>query len=224
MLKNDLAILTSCYLFEDMTPEEKLQAVSTMHITVAEYPADAVITSPDQFTPALYFVIAGQLAVTQDHGGNPVLMRLIRSGEAFGAAAMFGSCKNYPTTIRAQSPVRVAAITEDNLRDLFRQHPPAAIAHIRFLSDRIRFLNDRLDSTTGRSVESKLAKYLIDAYGKQTCQSHMNMTQVARNLDIGRASLYRLITQFVDEGLIDFFHGKIQILHPDILKRKANIS
>lgn len=224
MLKNDLSALTSCYLFNDMTSAERQRAISAMHITVAEYPADVVITSPEQFAPALYFVITGDLAVTQDHGDNPVLMRLIRAGETFGAAAMFGSCKNYPTTIRARSPVRIAAITEADLRDLFQQYPSTAIAHIRFLSDRIRFLNDRLDSTTGRSTESKLAKYLVETYGKQTCQSRMNMTQVARSLDMGRASLYRLITQFVDEGLIDFSHGTIQLLRPDILKRKANIS
>lgn len=224
MLDNDLSVMTSCYLFGDMTPQERSDAIGGLHISVAEYPVDAVITSPERFSPALYFVISGQLAVTQEHGKKPVLMRLIRAGETFGAAAMFGSCKSYPTTIRAKSVVRVAAITENDLRDLFCRYPSTAIAHIRFLSDRIRFLNDRIDSTTGRNVESKLSKYLVESYGKETCHSTLNMTQLARNLDIGRASLYRLMAQFVDEGAIDFSHGKIKILHLDLLKRKADLS
>ena len=224
MLESDLTALTSCYLFIDLPPDEKRNAITSLHISVAEYPAGAVISSPEHFSPALYFVISGELSVTQEHGSNSVLMRLIRPGETFGAASMFGSCESYPTTIRAQSLVRVAAVTENDLCDLFCRHPATAIAHIRFLSDRIRFLNERLDATTGRNVESKLAKYIADTYGKCALQSRLNMTQIARNLDVGRASLYRLISQFVDEGIIDFSHGKIKILNLDLLKRKADIS
>ena len=224
MLDSDFNALSSCYLFDGMTSKEKRDAVSVLHIHVAEYPADSVIASPDCFSPALYFVISGALAVSQERGDSPVLMRLLGPGQIFGAAAMFGTCESYPTTIRAKTAVRVAAMTEDALKNMFYHYPTAAISHIRFLSDRIRFLNDRLDATTGRSVESKVSKYLIDTYGKETFRCHMNMTQVARNLDIGRASLYRLLTQFVDEGIIDFSHGKIQILQNEILKRKAYMS
>lgn len=221
MLESDLKALSSCYLFSGMTPAEQKTAISQLHVSVAEYPDNAVVVSPDCFSPALYYVISGTLAVTQERGNSPVLMRLLHPGESFGAAAMFGSCETYPTTIRARSTVRVAAMTEDALQRLFYQYPATAVAHIHFLSGRIRFLNERLDATTGRNVESKVSKYLIDTYGKETCHSDLNMSQVARNLDVGRASLYRLLTQFVEEGLVEFSDGKVRILQLDLLKRKA---
>lgn len=221
MLDSDLNAMASCYLFSGMPPEDRKNAIAQLHISVVQYPPGTVIVSPDLFIPALYHVISGTLAVTQEKGSTPVLMRLLESGESFGAASLFGCSENYPTTIRAQTSVRVAAITEDALEHLFLHHPEAAIAHIRFLSEKVRFLNERLDATTGRSVESKVSKYLLDTYGKETCHSSLNMSQVARNLDIGRASLYRLLTQFSREGLIDFSHGKIRILSFDLLKRKA---
>ena len=221
MLESDLNVMASCYLFGSMTPEERKNAVSQLHISVAEYPAGTTIVSPNQFVPALYHVISGTLAVTQEKGNSPVLMRLLNRGENFGAASLFGCSEEYPTTIRAQTTVRVAAITEEALVHLFLQYPETAIAHIRFLSEKVRFLNGRLDATTGRNVESKVSKYLLDTYGKETCHAPLNMSQVARNLDIGRASLYRLLTQFSREGLIDFSHGQICILSSDNLKRKA---
>ena len=221
MLDSDLNAMASCYLFDGMSPEERRDAISQLHISVAAYPAGTVIVSPDQFVPALYHVISGTLAVTQEKGCTPVLMRLLESGESFGAASLFGCSESYPTTIRSQTAVRVAAITEEALVHLFLHYPEAAIAHIRFLSEKVRFLNERLDATTGRSVESKVSKYLLDTYGKETCHAPLNMSQVARNLDIGRASLYRLLTQFSGEGLIDFARGQIRILALEKLKRKA---
>ncbi len=123
MLESDQNALASCYLFGSMTPTERKNAVSQLHISVAEFPAGTVIVSPDQFVPALYHVISGSLAVTQEKGRSPVLMRLLNSGGSFGAASLFGCSEEYPTTIRAQTAVRVAAITEEDLIHLFLQYP-----------------------------------------------------------------------------------------------------
>lgn len=224
MRDDDKKVLCQSYLLAALTPEEREAAIAALHATVVVYPPDTIVSAPDSFTHALYFVVSGTLSVTREDGNAPVLLRMLGAGASFGAASLFGCGETYPTTVRSKTTVRILAITERALEMLFLREPRAALAHIRFLGERVRFLNERLNATTGRNVESKVSKYLLDTYGKDAFHSDLNMTQVARSLDIGRASLYRLLTRFSTDGAIEFAHGSVRILNQDYLKRKANIS
>lgn len=224
MREDDKKVLCRSYLLAALTPEERETAIAALHATAAVYPAGTIVASPDSFTHALSFVISGTLTVTREEGSSSVLLRMLGAGASFGAASLFGCGETYPTTIRAKTAVRILAITEGALEALFLHEPRAALAHIRFLGERVRFLNERLNATTGRNVESKVSKYLLDTHGKDAFRSELNMTQIARSLDIGRASLYRLLTRFSTEGAIELSHGSVRILDFDYLKRKANIS
>lgn len=224
MREDDKTVLRNSYLLAGLTPAEQETAIAALHATAVVYPAGTIVSSPDTFTHALYFVVSGSLTVTREDGSASVLLRMLGAGASFGAASLFGCGETYPTTIRARTAVRILAITEGALETLFLHEPRAALAHIRFLGERVRFLNERLNATTGRNVESKVSKYLLDTYGKETFRSELNMTQVARSLDIGRASLYRLLTRFSADGAISLSRGTVRILDFDYLKRKANIS
>ena len=224
MLKKDESALLSCYLFSDLDDHEKAIALKTLHPSVRSYPAGHILLSREQFAPSLLLLLDGTLTVKREHGKKTVLLKQLQPGECFGAASMFGNCREYPTVVEALTAVRVISLTEAALSNLFLHFPKTAISHIRFLSDRIRFLNERLDATTGRDVEGKVAKFLLDASGKDALHSNWNMTQLARSLDIGRASLYRLLTQMEASGDIRLSNGSIEILNLNSIKRKANIS
>ena len=60
--------------------------------------------------------------------------------------------------------------------------------------------------------------------GKDALHKRLNMTQMAESLDIGRASLYRLLTRFQAEGLISLSGGRVTVLNPEGLQKKADSS
>lgn len=224
MTISDENAVLSCYLFRDLDDREKQAALKTLRPTVSSYPATHILLSQESFTPSLLLLLDGILTVKRVHGKKTVLLNQLHAGDCFGAAAMFGDCHAYPTVVEAETAVRVVSISEESLTRLFLHFPKSAISHIRFLSDRIRFLNERLDATTGRDVEGKVAKFLLDAYGKDALQVNRNMTELAKSLDIGRASLYRLLKQMEADGDIRLSRGAIEILNLNSIKRKANIS
>lgn len=220
MKQQDREYLRSLYLFEHLTPEETEDALDSLSACTHDYPTGSIIFSPEHFSPRLILVLSGKVSVVRGCEGKEVLLNTLSAGDLFGAAAMFGVCEHYPTTVRARGQVRVALIDEVALEALFARFPKTAISHIRFLSDRIRFLNDKIHSLTGRSVESKLSKFILEAYGKDALHG-LNMSRLASSLDIGRASLYRLLQKLSDEGIITFEGGTITVMNLKQLERLA---
>lgn len=214
---------SSCYLFSELTKAQTADAISRLGAVRHTYPAGEVILTGDAFAKSLFFVESGTATVTRTVDGNPVLLNLVRAGGCFGAAALFGNCPHYPTTVRAKTRLSLLEIDGEALTALCYAYPQVAMAHIRFLSERIRFLNDKIDSLTGRTSESKLAKFLLTHSDPEgVFCPELTMKNVAASLDIGRASLYRLLSRLSDEGLIRQEGGTIQIINKTLLERLAN--
>ena len=220
MREHDKALLLNLYLFEQLSGPKKEEALASLPIGIADFPSGSIILSKEKFTSALNLVLSGTVCVYRASEGKDVLLNTLKAGDTFGAAAMFGASDTYPTTVKAKGPVRVATIAEQDLENLFLQYPDTSISHIRFLSDRVRFLNEKIHSLTGRSVESKLSNFILEADGKDALH-HLNMSRLASSLDIGRASLYRLIQKFCEQNLITFEDGTITIINLKQLERLA---
>jgi CRP-like cAMP-binding protein len=220
MKHQDLNIIRNIYLFDGLSDNDKESAIALLNLQIAEHSSGDILVSPDDFCPRLLVVLSGTLFVLRGAEGKEVLLNTLKVGDTFGAASMFGKCDAYPTFVKTKGDVRIAYTEESSLIALFSRFPTTAISHIRYLSDRIRFLNEKISKLTGRNAESKLSNYILDAYGKGTLH-HINMSRLASSLDMGRASLYRLIQKLCDQGVISFEGGTITILQYEQLERLA---
>lgn len=219
MNQPDEKAVAGCYLFRSVPADEIREAIRSLRVTVADFPADADIFTPRTFSRALVIIIDGEAEVFRETGGKKVLMNVLGPGDVFGAASLFADRVTYPTRVRAKTEMRIASVSERDLKALFAQYPKTALNHIAFLTDRIRFLNDRILDLTGRSAESKVARYLSAEYGKGTFQTSLSMTKLAVSLDIGRASLYRVLQKMRDMGYIAIEDKEIRVLAPEELER-----
>lgn len=220
MKQQDLENLQNIYLLRGLSEVEQREAILLLDPHIMEYTKGDILVSPDEFCPRLLVVLSGVLHVMRRADGKEILLNTLKTGDTFGAASMFGKCDTYPTFVKSKGNVRVAYMEEKALESLFSRFPATALAHIRYLSDRIRFLNRKISSLTGRNVESKLSNYILEAYGKDTLH-HINMSRLASSLDIGRASLYRLIQKLCDQNIISFEGGTITVLQYEQLERLA---
>ncbi len=221
MKESDLNLFLQCHLLASLSKDECREAITLLRPTVAEFPADSIIFSAREFVPSLIFVISGCITVERKEKGKRVLLNQLGAGDCFGAASMFGAQEDFPTRVSAKTDVRIAAVDEAGLKSLFNAYPLTAINHIRYLSEKIRFLNKKIAALTGRDTESKVSNYILSVYGKSALQTKINMAETARKLDMGRASLYRVITQLHDSGIIDYHNGFIKIKNIKELERLA---
>ena len=141
-----------------------------------------------------------------------VVMNLFAE-DVFGVAALFGSDEEYPSTILAESDCRILFISQETVSAWMHAVPIVAENYVRFLSDRIRFLNRRLSTLTAGQADGKLWRYLLshrDEDGVVTITDGMGA--LAERLDMGRSSLYRSLDALSQAGRIRRERKKINIL------------
>lgn len=145
--------------------------------------------------------------------GISVTMRNISAGDIFGMASVFGEWQENFSSITAATVCEVVYISENNLKQIFSEYPQTAINYIQFLSDRIRFLNRKIDTFSADSSDEKLFEFLLSNVDSDNYVSlDYGMAELARRLKIGRSSLYRSIEALEKNNLISRDKNKFKIL------------
>ncbi len=135
--------------------------------------------------------------------GNALTVREAHEDDVFGAASVFGEWKEGKSSIKAKTSCKVVYMSETTLRSIFSKYPSVAAEYIAFLSDRIRFLNRRIDAFTAESAVQKLYEYLVSLSDKDGVVSlDFGMAELARRLKMGRSSLYRSVSVLCESGLV----------------------
>ncbi len=177
---------------------------------IIAYAAGDTIFSEEDYHKSLGIVIKGTASVFRLGHGSPVLLTTLSRGHTFGAASLFTEEDRYVTRITAKTRCRIFYLPADLCELMVRTDSRFALAYIRFLSDRIRFLNKRIAELSAPAVEQKVAKYLSE------CEEFVspNMAELSASLGIGRASLYRCLDDFIRRGLIRKQDRNILIMNP----------
>lgn len=188
-------------MLDGLSKEQKLDIVSrfgeTYHFSKNELIYDSI-----HFEKAIGYIVSGKVTAS-DGGAGAVVMKCFSEGQCFGAAAVFGAGDTYVSSIEANTETEILFISEIELRKIFEQYPLTAVNYITFLSEKIRFLNNRLSVIAGASAEDSLYRYLsmvADADGYAAVPQ--NMTLLAKLTGLSRASLYRSLSSLEAEGLI----------------------
>ncbi|HIW73621.1 MAG TPA: Crp/Fnr family transcriptional regulator [Firmicutes bacterium] len=208
------------FLFRGLPPEA-VQELLRDRPSPVEYAKGSAIYTPRQFRRALGVLLSGRAEVTRTQGGRRVLMNRLGPGDSFGAAALYGGGEAYVTEIRAVAGCRVLFLSQEAVGGMIRREPRVAENYIRFLSDRIRFLNRRIAGFTGGAADRRLARWLAERAGEDGEVRLPGMTALADALNVGRSSLYRSVDSLADAGLLRREGRKIFIVDIDRLREAA---
>lgn len=169
---------------------------------LAVYARGTDFFSGENIAPAVGLLLSGKAEVKK---GRAVISTL-EKGSLFGAVSLYGGMPGAATQITAVSVCRVLFIPRKLMSRLMAENSKIAESYIAYLSQRIYFLTDKIEAYTAGSAESRLANCLADRSetddtGKK-CAAIQNFSRLARELDIGRASLYRALDFFESTGAI----------------------
>ncbi len=196
--KSQRAVLAETFLFRGLD-RAQLDAVLAGRAPEV-FARGQEIYSPHRFRRALGVLAEGEAVVEKDSGA---VLNLLRPGDCFGAAALFCPTETYVTTIRARGRAAVLFLTDEELTAAFRAYPDMALAYIGFLSGRIQFLNRKIDSFTSPTAADAVWNWLVTHADEEgVAVAAGGLSALARELNIGRASLYRGLDQLEKEGRI----------------------
>jgi len=187
------------FLMDGLSEEEQALCSQLADVQRIHFQKGAVIYDRKTVRRALALVLDGRARVC--HGR--VVMNDLTAGDVFGAAALYGSSEPYPSTVTAVTDCSILLIPQETVSRWMAAVPKVGENYVRFLSDRIRFLNRRLSTLTAGQSDGKLLCFLKahkDANGVVTIPG--GMTALAERLDIGRSSLYRSLDSLTEAGRI----------------------
>lgn len=194
----EVSRVRSCPLFTGMEEAEVLSALAADGIHRLRYRKGEIIYRPHEFSRKLGILLSGSIAVTK--GEFPVSR--LRPGDLFGAAALYNEEPDYVTTLNVLSDCAVVFMSQDWLENQMELRPALRRNYIRYLSGRIRFLSGKLEELTGPTAEAKLFHYLAQRARQGAVELDCSMTELAKRLGMGRASLYRALDALEGEGTI----------------------
>lgn len=203
---------SSLFLLKGLTKDQLELCQRLAHTGEQSYCKGDTIYTPQTAKRALAMVMEGHVRVFHGHVPTNDLVE----GDVFGAAALFGTDEEYPSTIVAESDCRVMFIPQETVVLWMKEVPQVAENYVGFLSDRIRFLNRRLATLTAGQADGKLWRYLLahrDEDGVIFVEE--GMSALAERLDMGRSSLYRSLDALALAGRIRRDRKKIYILQTE---------
>ena len=104
------------------------------------------------------------------------------------------------------------------LFSLIECSPRVAMNVITFLAGRVAFLNQKVATLGGTSVEEKCLAFFKEQYNKYGDCFPFSVSAAARKINAGRASLYRALATLAEKGILLHEESNVQILRPDLLE------
>lgn len=174
--------------------------------TLCSYASGETVYDRENYTRSLGIVLRGRVMIYKGSRERKVLIGEQEKGGVFGAAALFGSFDKYASTIIAKGrETLIAFCSQELIRKAILDDPAIGINYIAFLSDRIRFLNSRMDIYAGNDPAGRVLTCLGARGGKISD----SMQKLSRELDIPRATLYRTVEKLEKENLLIRKDGEI---------------
>lgn len=213
-------LVSKTELFRGLPPSVLTRILAVSDCTAAEYEKNEVVYDKTNFYRSLGIVLEGRLRVTKENADKrPIVMSTLQRGAIFGAAALFNSEPEYATKITAIERSRVLFLPQRLVKRMIEREPDIAENYIRYLSERILFLNRKIYFLTAGTAEQRLAGFLLDnlAVGEFS-EIPMTMHRLADALNMSRASLYRAFDELTASGAVSKQGKLVCINNAELLK------
>lgn len=207
-------------LFRGSPPSVLTRILAVSDCTAAEYEKNEVVYDKTSFSRSLGIVLEGRLRVTKENADKrPIVMSTLQKGAMFGAAALFNDAPEFATKITAIEHSRVLFLPQRLIKRMIEREPFIAENYIRYLSERILFLNRKIYFLTAGTAEQRLAGFLSDNLAEgEYSEMPMPMHRLADALNMSRASLYRAFDELTVSGAVSKQGKLVCINNAELLK------
>lgn len=194
---------------------------------VRAFERGVILFSEGDPADAMYGLVEGTVKLVRyTPRGKETMLHLVRPGQSFAEAALFGE-GTFPATAVAVDPGRVWVLPRLRLMELIRRSPEVALAMVASVSMWTRTLARQLELLTQRRVEERLAVYLLGrAASADPSEGEEIRLAEARHLIAAQCGtapevLSRTFRRLEDEGVLEGTDDGVRVLDPARLRALA---
>jgi len=204
---NRIDILSKNSLFSPVG-REKLSFICEKYCYDKTFPKGKTVFSKNTSEKYIGIIADGTASVKKEH----IVINHLEAGDIFGAVTLYNDCEEFVNDIVAQTECTVVFISKEGVDSLISRSPEFAKRYIKYLSQRIYFLNGKIEEYTAPSAKGKLLAYLERNADGGRCVLSGKMTELSRQLNLSRASLYRALDELCADGKIEKDGDTISLL------------
>ena len=205
------------FLFAGLSRERIGELLSFPGVRVDHFAAGGEIRSREKPVRELGIILYGSAKVDKSGVSGRMPMSVLRAGDLFGAAALFSGEPEYVATIRAEKSVWVLSITEEALSGMMRGEDVVMRNYLRYLTSRIRFLSERIDTFAEWDTEERLMRVLQRGSDGGVYRVGASMKSLAESISVSRATLYRTLDGLGTKGWIRRTGKTIEIIKEETI-------
>ncbi|MDR2108304.1 MAG: Crp/Fnr family transcriptional regulator [Coriobacteriales bacterium] len=167
--------------------------------------------------------------------GHEVCLNRLCAGDCFGIANLFGAEDpsgdldkgedlepGINTVLKCRERSTVLFFAKQVLREALTRDLRLANRFLRLYSRKTGFLLQRIEQLSMHFASGKLSGYLLEREaGRQYVDLEVTKEELASQLGVSRASLYRELSRLKELGAIVTEKQRIRILNPQVLKQSA---
>ncbi len=176
---------------------------------ICSFSKGEIISSCKDAMKQIGVILSGTVLAEEKNSGSKVPLNTLKEGNVFGVTTLFSSDAEHVSCLVSKTKSEIMFIPEETIKRYILEDTGLNMAYIAFLTDRIRFLNKKISTFATPTTEHSLARFLL-------CQNADEIKVVAaklsKQLNIGRSSLYRAISELQRIKAIDYQNGTIKIL------------
>lgn len=208
--------LTQCPLFKDI-PYEEINKLVGEGFGVRQFKENEIIVSQGTVYSTLLIIIEGEVVgEMNDFSGKTVVIETINAPNLIAPAILYCEQNKIPVNVVAKTYVRVLPISREDLSHMLQSNIKVLNNFLRLISERSKFLSDKVRLLRFGTIKSKFSGYLLDLYSrKQSLNFTIEHSQqeLADMFGVSRPALAKTIGQMIDEGLIWSSNKEYKILN-----------
>ena len=218
---NLIYFLSQTFLFKNISCDLIEKILTDIKIQEKNYKRGEIVFSSSNEDKCIGFLFEGCLEVRKNRAdATPTVINKIEKFGSFGVLSIL-SIEDFPTQIFAYKNSTVLYISSSDFINLVNNYSQISNNLIKFLANRIVFLNKKIETFSGTRVEDRLSAYLIcEAQKYKSNTFPINYLKTSEEINAGRASVYRALSALENEGIIKIENKKITIINFDVLERK----
>ena len=213
MREDSIRKLEQCVLFRDCPSEVIRSLMQDPTVHAESYRQGEYLMRRDCESHQIGVLLKGYAAVERKCDDGMMHMSRLQPSSLFGAASVFSGDASYVIDIRALRDCTALLIPEETLVRWMQENPQILQNYLKYLTGRIRYLNQRLDALSKNNVPAKLMSFFLSESQDGVVQIK-SYSELADSLCLSRATLYRALDTLCAEGRI-LRQGKQIILVED---------
>ena len=209
-----------CPICRNIPLNEREDFLNALKFKTKSYKKGDYVARQDDIVTALYVLLKGGVKAEMiSESGTVLNVEIIRAPNPLAPAFLFAENNQFPVDVVAQEDVEIIIISKESIIKQLASNEIFLQGFMKFNSNRVHFLSERLKLFSTKTIKGKLAQYVLARAKNTDFTLDCNQTALAEYFGVTRPSLSRSLSEMIDEGIISLKGRKGKVL--DIHKLKG---